>query len=239
MFSSEKPPLQQSQDHGQFEGGSYAITHRDASAVLTLTLKDNAIVASEMGAMIHMSGTITLDAESKSSFRSLFSSEDQGRSLYIGPGSVALGPELIGDIVTLSINNTGDTRKWSIRKQSSLAYTTGVILKNTRHSFRHALFHDEPLYIYEVAGSGLLWLKGLGAVDRIDLETGQTHFVDSGHLVAWNCNYKLVKAGGNRLVSSASGEGRILHFEGPGTVYIAARKYEDWIEFVQCFQRNS
>ncbi|VUC28826.1 unnamed protein product [Clonostachys rosea] len=237
MSWSEKPPLQQSHDHGQFEGGSYAITHRDASAVLTLTLNDNATVASEMDAMIHMSGSITLDAEPKSSSKSLFSSGDEGRSLYTGPGLVTLGPELIGDIVTLSIDNTGDTRKWSIRKQSSLAYTMGAILKNTRQSLTQALIHDEPLYIYEVSGSGLLWLKGLGAVDR--LQDGETHFVDSGHLVAWNCNYKLVMAGGNRRISSGSGEGRILRFEGPGTLYIAARKYEDWIEFVRCFQRNS
>ena len=50
------------------------------------------------------------------------------------------------------------------------------------------------------------------------LGNGEQHIVDNGHLVAWNCNYAIEKAGGGGMSAMKSGEGLVCRFTGPGTV---------------------
>lgn len=52
--------------------------------------------------------------------------------------------------------------------------------------------------------------------------------MDNGHLVAWNCDYKIEKAGGGLFTSMKTGEGAVCRFSGPGTVFIQTRNFEDF-----------
>jgi len=64
------------------------------------------------------------------------------------------------------------------------------------------------------------------------IAAGQTHIVDNGHLVAWNCDYKIEKAGGGMFTSLKTGEGAVCRFTGPGTVYIQTRNLEDFAQVI-------
>lgn len=65
------------------------------------------------------------------------------------------------------------------------------------------------------------------------LQQGQQHIVDNGHLVAWNCDYSIEKAGGGSLDSLQTGEGLVCRFTGPGSVYIQTRNMKAFQEYIQ------
>lgn len=150
---------------GTFPGGSYAITHRDTNTALTVDLQaPNVVVKSAPGAMVHMAGTVQLAGKTKFSFSKMLTGGEMHESSYTGRGKVMLAPTLFGDIFTLQID--GRTQ-WRIGKDSYLASTGEVTKENKMQGLGKALFSGEDLFVYNVYGNGLMWLKSFGAVDRI------------------------------------------------------------------------
>uniref|UniRef100_A0A8H7TWC7 Altered inheritance of mitochondria protein 24, mitochondrial n=1 Tax=Bionectria ochroleuca TaxID=29856 RepID=A0A8H7TWC7_BIOOC len=139
---------------GKFEGGNFAITHRDANAVLTVTLEDQVQLLSETGAMIHMSGSIKLDAKTKVSWKR-FLLDDMTHSTYTGPGTVTIGPPFLGDVFALPVNSAVDTRTWVMRREAALAWTSGVTKTIKKQNFKNTFWHDEPYHVYELGGMAL------------------------------------------------------------------------------------
>ncbi|OAA34957.1 DUF124 domain protein [Metarhizium rileyi] len=233
------PPQQQQQpqpqqqktptDSGSFPGGNYNIAHRDTNAILNVNLQPGGNIRSKTGAMIHMSGTIQLQGNIKFSMKKLFTGGSMSESTYTGPGRLALGPTLMGDVITLHID--GRTA-WTVGKHTFLACTPEVVMETKSQGVSKALFSGEDLFVYRVSGQGLLWLTSFGAVDRLDLQPGEQHIVDNGHLVAWNCDYRIEKAGGGAMTSFKTGEGLVCRFTGPGAVYVQTRNEEEFESYI-------
>ena len=56
------------------------------------------------------------------------------------------------------------------------------------------------------------------------LVDGESYYIDNGHLVAWNCKYKLERVASGGLISNfGASEGLACKFTGPGTVYMQTR----------------
>ncbi|CAG7556370.1 unnamed protein product [Fusarium equiseti] len=216
-------------NRGIFEGGSYSITHRDTNAVLNIELQQGITVRSRSGAMIHMSGSIALSGKTKFSFGKLFTGGQIFESEYDGPGSIALGPTLFGDIIPLYI----DGSQWIIGKDAFLACTSEITKKREVQGLGKALFSGEDLFVYRIEGHGILWLTSFGAVDRLDLRSGEEHIVDNGHLVAWNCEYSIEKAGGGTMTGLKTGEGLVCRFKGPGSVFVQTRNMAEFQLFIK------
>jgi ABC-type sugar transport system permease subunit len=96
----------------------------------------------------------------------LFTGGEMSESSYTGPGRVALGPTLFGDIITLPID--GRTN-WTIGKDAFLACTADITKESKSQGLGKALFSGEDLFVYRVGGQGLIWLTSFGAVDRLDV----------------------------------------------------------------------
>ncbi|KAL3954520.1 hypothetical protein ACCO45_010083 [Purpureocillium lilacinum] len=217
-------------DNGAFHGGTYSITHRDTNAVLGVTLQPGAVVRSKSGAMIHMAGSIQLTGKVKFSMKKLLTGSDMAESTYAGPGRLALGPTLFGDIITLHLDGR---QSWTIGKDAFLACTADVSKEAKAQGLSKALFSGEDLFVYRVAGQGIIWLTSFGAVDRLDLQPGEQHIVDNGHLVAWSCDYRIEKAGGGTMGSLKTGEGLVCRFTGPGSVYVQTRNRDEFQAFIR------
>ncbi|UNI19380.1 hypothetical protein JDV02_005565 [Purpureocillium takamizusanense] len=153
-------------DSGAFHGGTYNITHRDTNAVLGVNLQPGAVVRAKPGAMIHMAGSIQLTGKVKFSMKKLLTGSDMAESTYAGPGRLALGPTLFGDIITLHLDGR---QSWTIGKDAFLACTPDVSKEAKAQGFSKALFSGEDLFVYRVAGQGIIWLTSFGAVDRLDV----------------------------------------------------------------------
>ena len=87
-------------------------------------------------------------------------------SAYIGPGKVALGPTLFGDIITLHVDGR---QQWNVGKDAFLARTPGVTKETKSQGLGKAMFSGEDLFVYRINGQGLMWLTSFGAVDRLDV----------------------------------------------------------------------
>ncbi|KAI6780665.1 uncharacterized protein J7T54_001169 [Emericellopsis cladophorae] len=216
-------------DSGTFPGGQYTVSHRDTNAVLNLDLQQGATIKGKPGVMIHMAGSIQLTGKTKFSMKKLMTGGEMSESTYVGPGRLALGPTLFGDIITLHVDGR---QNWIIGKDAFLACTPEVHKESKSQGFSKALFSGEDLFVYHVQGQGIIWLTSFGAVDRLDLRPGEHHIVDNGHLVAWSCDYKIEKAGGGFMGSMKTGEGLVCRFTGPGSVYVQTRNMDEFKTFI-------
>lgn len=113
-----------------------------------------------------MAGTVQLTGNVKFSMKKLFTGGKMSESTYAGPGTVALGPTLMGDIITLHVD--GRTA-WTVGKNAYLARTPEVVLDTKAQGISKSLFSGEDVFVYRLAGQGLLWLTSFGAVDRLDV----------------------------------------------------------------------
>jgi uncharacterized protein (TIGR00266 family) len=225
-----------SNESGSFHGGTFSVTHRDTNAVLTVDLQQGANVRSKPGAMIHMAGTVQLAGKVKFSMKAMFTGGDMAESTYTGPGRIALGPTLFGDIITLHVDGR---QNWVIGKDAYLACTAEVTKETKAQGFAKSMFSGEDMFVYRVGGQGILWLTSFGAVDRLDLRPGEQHIVDNGHLVAWSCEYRIEKAGGGSMTGLKTGEGLVCRFTGPGSVYIQTRNKDEFDSYIYSHSRGS
>ncbi|KAJ5565941.1 hypothetical protein N7535_007579 [Penicillium sp. DV-2018c] len=195
-------------DVGTFNGGSYRISHRDTNSLLTVQLAMGCPLTVRPG---HISVSLL----------KLFIGGSMTMSDYTGPGELLLAPSMLGDVIALRIVHE-DT--WKIGRDAFLAHTAGVEHKDKSQGLTKGFFSGEGLFVYKIKGTGLLWIQSFGAIIKKDLVAGETYFIDNGHLVAWNCEYKIERvASGGLLSGFSSGEGLACKFIGPGTVYLQTR----------------
>ncbi|KAK3116749.1 hypothetical protein LTR53_002583 [Teratosphaeriaceae sp. CCFEE 6253] len=181
--------------------------------------------------MVHMSAIVTLTGKIKFSARKLFTGGSMEESSYAGPGTVALTPTMIGDAVSLDVSGSSP-RLWHVTKSAYPACTSGVQKETKAQGLGKALFSGSDLFIYRMTGQGVAWLTSYGAVEAIDLQPGEQHIVDNGHLVAWNCDYAIERAGGGTWTISKTGEGLVCWFTGPVKVYFQTRNIDDFAAWV-------
>jgi uncharacterized protein (AIM24 family) len=126
--------------------------------------------------MVHMSPTVQLIGQIKVSLKKLFTGAQLDESTYTGPGTVALAPILMGDIITLPVQ-PGMT--WKVSKKSYLARTMGVEMDTHSQKLGQTLFSGNGLFVYHMTGSGLLWLHAYGALDTLQVSlTDQPQLTD-------------------------------------------------------------
>ncbi|KAJ5475516.1 hypothetical protein N7539_007803 [Penicillium diatomitis] len=206
---------------GTFNGGSYRISHRDSNSLLTIQLAVGCPLKAKPGVMIAMSTTMSLRGELTFGWKKLIAGGELAMSHYTGPGELLLAPSVLGDMMVLRLDGE---QEWKLGRDAFVAMTSGVTHDYVRQGIAKAFFSGEGLFIYKFGGKGLLWLQSFGAIVRKDLKEKEEYFVDNGHLVGWNCKYKIERAAAGGIISGlSSGEGLACRFEGPGTVYIQTR----------------
>ncbi|KAE8322258.1 tryptophan RNA-binding attenuator protein-like domain-containing protein [Aspergillus sergii] len=210
-----------SQDEvGTFNGGSYRISHRDTNSVLTMQLAMGCPIEAKPGAMVAMSGDISLRGTVKFGLAKMVAG-GMTSSIYTGPGEILLAPPFLGDIIVLRMDGS---ERWKVGKDAFLAKTSGVEKDYKSQGMTKAVFSGEGFIIYHMSGVGLVWLQSFGAIIKKDIPEGKTYLVDNGYIVAWNCKYKIERAASGGLLSAfSSSEGLACKFEGPGTVYLQTR----------------
>ncbi|KAL6240170.1 tryptophan RNA-binding attenuator protein-like domain-containing protein [Aspergillus navahoensis] len=208
-------------DVGTFNGGSYRISHRDTNTLLTIQLAHGCPLQVKPGVMIGMSPTMSLRGTLSFGMMKLLAGGEMAMSTYTGPGELLIAPTLVGDITVLRLT---EGQQWKVGRDGFLASTSGVKHEYKKQGLAKAFFSGEGFFVYKFYGSGLLWMQSFGAIVKKDLAEGESYFVNNGHLVAWNCDYKLERVASGGIISNISaGEGLACRFFGPGTVYLQTR----------------
>ena len=104
---------------------------------------------------------------------------------------------------------------------------------NTKWGGAKTFFSKEGLFLLKMSGQGKLFLSSYGAIHKIDLEAGQKHIVDTGHMVAFaeNVEYKVKRVGGLKS-TLFSGEGLVCELTGPGRIFIQSRSTDAFLSWL-------
>ncbi|EAW09455.1 AIM24 family protein [Aspergillus clavatus NRRL 1] len=208
-------------DVGTFNGGSYRVSHRDSNSLLTLQLAVGCPIVAKPGAMIAMSHSVTLRGSIKFSLKKMFAGGEMSLSTFTGPGELLLAPSTLGDIIVMRLSGSDS---WKVGKDAFLAATSGISKDLQAQGLTKGVFSGEGLFIYKMTGVGLLWLQSFGAIIKKEIAEDESYFVDNGHLVAWNCKYRMERVASGGIISNiGSGEGLACRFTGPGIVYMQTR----------------
>jgi len=200
-------------------------TIRDGQApAVVVALAPGEELTSESGAMMFMSGAISMDVEMPGGLagglkRKLLAGESLFLTRYRanGPGAVAItGPfpgsirqhELDGEVICEKhayLGHYGD-----VEIESAFAQKLGMGLRGGGEGF----------FLQRLKGKGTVWLHGGGDFLDFDLEPGQPLVIDTGCMVMIEPSVQYeVKLQGGVAKSVFGGEGLFLvHMTGPGHV---------------------
>jgi uncharacterized protein (TIGR00266 family) len=209
-----------------------------AYGVARLGLAGNEQVRVEAGAMMAMSTGVLLEAKAeggvlKSLKRAALGGESFFLTTYTAPnqgGWVDVAARLPGDVITLDVTPAVGL---NIQKGSWLASAPGIQLDTKWGGWKN-LFGSEGGFLVHAGGQGAVVVSCYGALERWQLQAGETITVDTGHMVAYEDTIQLGlrKASGGLIQSFKSGEGIVFDFTGPGTVLTQTRNPNELLGWI-------
>ena len=213
----------------------YEFDTKPSYTMATVTLEQGESLTAEAGAMVAHSETIDVDT-SRGDSGGLFSSVKRsvlgGESFFRntftardGPGEVSIAPVKPGDMDVFEMTDD------AVIVQSGGYVAAGPDVEITTDvGGLDTLFGGEGLFFLKAEGSGPLFLGSYGGLVEREVPAGETLTVDSGHLVAWDDEmaYDTRRVGGLKE-TLLSGEGLVMDFEGPGTLWMQTRDYDAFI----------
>ncbi|MGV1004154.1 MAG: TIGR00266 family protein [Candidatus Nanopelagicales bacterium] len=224
------------------------IRHQPGFAVARCTLQPNESMRAESGAMMAMSYGVTVAADTgggigKALRRSVLGAESFFVTTYTAgapyPGWVDVAASLPGDALGVQID---PSRALIATRGSWLANSAGVKLES-KWGGSQMFFGGEGGFVVRFCGRGAVALGAYGAIDQYDLPAGQGFTLDSGHLVAYQegVQVSVRKASSGWMNTLKSGEGLVMDFVGPGTVWTQTRNSDalvSWLTRVLPFTRQ-
>ena len=224
------------------------VRHQPSFAVARCLLAPGEPIRVESGAMLATSWGVQIEAAMQGGlFGGLRRAALGGESLFVttytapqGGGWVDVAANLPGDVATVTVT---PERPFYITRGCWIANSHGVEIQ-TRWGGSQNLFGGEGGFVIQATGQGEVVLGAYGAIDTLDLTSGEAVTVDSGHVVAYDAGVqsRLRRAVEGRSIQSLkSGEGFVFDFAGPGRVMIQSRNPRalvEWLTNELPFSRN-
>jgi len=215
----------------------YEIRYQPAFALAILSLDPGEEVLTEGGAMVSMSGNISLQTEVRGGVfgalkRAVLGGESFFTSRYRaegGPGELTVAPTLPGDITALELS--GQTMM--LRSGSWLAGGPGLTVDSQWGGAR-GFFGTGGLFLLKVSGHGTVLFSTYGALHAKELAPGERYVVDTEHVVAFSqeMGFQVRKAASGWMSTITSGEGLVCEFTGPGLVYLQTRSEHAFLHWL-------
>jgi len=212
------------------------IQYRPSYALAVVSLDPNESIQAEAGAMVSMSPGMAIVTEATGGLmgalkRSILGGESFFMNTYRAPGGggqIALAPVLPGDLAVLELN----AEMLMVQSGSYVGSSQGIDI-DTKWSGAQTFFAREGLIMLQCSGSGTLVVSSYGAIHEMELGAGQSHVVDTGHLVAFTegMGFKVRSIGGMKS-TLFSGEGLVVDLTGPGKVLMQTRSDDAFLSWL-------
>ena len=166
------------------------VRHQPSFAVARCLLAPGEPIRVESGAMLATSWGVQIEAAMQGGlFGGLRRAALGGESLFVttytapqGGGWVDVAANLPGDVATVTVT---PERPFYITRGCWIANSHGVEIQ-TRWGGSQNLFGGEGGFVIQATGQGEVVLGAYGAIDTLDLTSGEAVTVDSGHVVAYD-----------------------------------------------------
>jgi uncharacterized protein (TIGR00266 family) len=212
------------------------ISYSPSFAMATAHLDPGESVKAEAGAMMAMTDSIDMETSTQGGMlkglkRSVLGGESFFMNTYTATGPeahVSFAPTLAGDIIHWPM--TGGTV--FLQSGSYLASSAAIDI-DSKWGGAKTFFSKEGLFMLKCSGVGDLIVSSYGAIHAVDLASGQTYVVDTGHMVGWDegVSYDVQKAG-NWKSTMLGGEGLVVKLTGPGRIYVQTRSPSNFIDWL-------
>jgi len=212
------------------------IQYRPSYALAVVSLDPGETLQAEAGAMVSMSPGLTMDTGTKGGImgalkRSVLGGESFFMNTYQAPangGQITLAPALPGDMAVIELSD----QPLMVQSGSYVASSAGLAI-DTKWSGAKTFFAREGLIMLRCSGTGTLVLSSYGAIHEMVLAEGQTHTVDTGHLVAFTegMGFQVKRVGGMKS-TLFSGEGLVVDLTGPGKVMMQTRSDDAFLSWL-------
>ena len=213
----------------------HEISHRPSYAQLTLDLEAGETVRAEAGAMVSQSPGIDVETRAeggllKSLSRSVFGGESFFMNTFTASeaGTLQLAPALSGDVSHHALSD----ETLYVQSTSFLASEPSVDV-DTEFGGAGTFFGGEGLFLLRLEGTGEAFLSSYGAIDETTVDAGETHIVDTGHIVAFedSLDFSVRKVGGLKS-TLFSGEGLVCEFSGEGRLWTQTRSPDHFLAWL-------
>ncbi len=218
----------------------YEIKYRPSYSLLEVYLPPEGFVTAEAGAMTYMSSNIDVQTRTRIKESGIWAAVKVsllgGETLFIndyiakgGGGKVGFVSAPLGDITRLEV---GGEKGYIVQSSAYIASTPRVKLDTQWQGFTKGLF-GQDLFMIKTLGDGDVFVNTFGAIDKHELESGETLIVDNFHLAALSttCEYKVRMFGGLKS-TMLGGEGLITEITGPGEVYIQTKNPQEFANWL-------
>ena len=203
----------------------WRVDYRPSYSLLKVVLEPGEEVTSEAGAMVLYKGDIEIKTHTgglmKGILRALAGTESLFLNTYIARSrsEIWFAPALPGDISYVPLHSDG----WIIQDSSYLAHHGDIDIGIAWRGLKGILAEGE-LFWLNVKGHGGVWINSYGAMDYIEIPSGETAIIDNFHFVAMpaSVHWRVRKFGGWKSFI-LGGEGLVFEVWGPARVYIQSR----------------
>jgi uncharacterized protein (TIGR00266 family) len=216
----------------------YQIQYQPSYALAVVHLDDGERFRAEAGAMVSMDDSIRIETKTGGGLGSVLRrSVLGGETLFVNDmvatrddSRLTLAPALPGDIAAVEL---GVGQELFVQSGSYMASSPEVTV-DTKFGAGKTFFSGEGLFLLKLTGPGTVLISSYGAVAPIELAPGETHVVDTGHMVAFDSTmgYEVRKAGNSWKTTLVGGEGLVVRITGPGRFYFQTRSpsgFLDWL----------
>lgn len=199
-------------------------------------LDPNEAVKVEAGSMVSMASGVGIETKAaggilKSLARSFLGGESFFMNTYQSPASggwINLAPPLPGDMFELDLSS----ENLMIQSGSFVASEENIEV-DTKWGGGRTFFASEGLILLRASGTGKLLLSSYGAIEEVNLASGEKITVDTGHLVAFTEGIGFnVRAVGGIKSTLFSGEGLVVDLTGPGRVLTQTRSQDAFLSWL-------
>lgn len=212
------------------------IQYRPSYALAVVSLNPDESIQAEAGAMVSMSPGMAIVTEATGGLmgalrRSILGGESFFMNTYRAPdrgGQIALAPVLPGDMAVLELKD----EMLMVQSGSYVGSSQGIDV-DTKWSGAQTFFAREGLIMLQCSGSGTLVISSYGAIHEMELSAGQSHVIDTGHLVAFTEGMGFnVRSIGGMKSTLFSGEGLVVDLAGPGKVLMQTRSDDAFLSWL-------
>jgi uncharacterized protein (TIGR00266 family) len=216
----------------------YEIQYQPSYALAVVHLDEGDRFRAEAGAMVTMDESIRIETKTAGGLGSVLRrSLLGGESLFMNDmvatrddSRLTLAPALPGDIFGLEL----EAGKELLVQSGSYMASSPEVAIDTKFGAGKMFFSGEGLFLLKLTGPGTVLLASYGAIAPLELAAGESHVVDTGHMVAFDATmgYEVRKAGQSWKTTILGGEGLVARITGPGRFYFQTRSpggFLDWL----------
>lgn len=216
------------------------ILNRPSFSHVKVQLDNGQKVMADNGAMIWMDGDMQMETWCYGGVMNALcrplAFESCCMNTFEGPGEVSFGFDMPGDSYPFAVS---PAKGWILTSGAFICGTENIVVGCRCAGLKACCCAGEGAFLTKItvgpeSGNGVFYAGGMGAIQRHDVAAGQIFFIDTGLFFAAAEDIQIdVGLPGDFKSCCCGGEGFVMKFTGPCTVYTQNRDPAEFLKLLR------